>query len=126
MIKFYILLSVLILTLLSCDPAYEIEWKVINNTDKNISIYLKTWQDSIEQFNSLSPHLTLFLLNEPNFGTVKSCIEDTKFTPFQKLRILNSKGDSIKKDISLIKNWKVRNIKDEIAEYTLKINADDF
>lgn len=123
-----ILFKVLLLSFLSCDPYYEIEWYVKNNTENSISIFSKTWQDSIEINNSLSQDSSILLLNDFDNGTVRSHIEymEIKKPPFDHLLIINSKGDSLQKDAYLIDNWNVKNIDDEIVEYTLEIFESDF
>jgi len=123
-----VLFKFLLLSLLSCDPYYEIEWYVKNSTENSISIFSKTWQDNIESFNSLSQDSSILLLYDVDNGVVRSHIEymEIKKPPFENLLIINSKGDSLRKDAYLIENWNIKNIDDEIVEYTLEIFEADF
>lgn len=123
----FIFFLIIVMTFLqSCDPSYKVEWKVINNTDQNITIYSKTWQDNTEKYNSLSPNTTLLLMEEYNIGIVKSQFKYTEETPFYYLLILNSNSDTLKTDVHLTKNWNEKNINNEIAEYTLVVSKDEF
>lgn len=119
-------LFILMISFISCDPDYEIEWKVKNNTQSNISIFSKTWQDSLERYNSLSPSATVLLLNEPNFGVVSSHLEYTERAPFEYLVIINSNNDTLHRNVYLTENWNAKNLDNEVAEYTLEIYEDDF
>lgn len=115
-------------SLISCDPGYEIEWKVKNNSDDSITIFSKTRDFNIERDDTLIPTASVLLLEEYDFGVVRSHIKYMEITipPFEDLIILNSIGDSLQKDVYLIDNWNIKNINDEIVEYTLEIFEDEF
>lgn len=122
-----VFLSTFLILTSSCDPAYDIDYTIDNDTDHSLTISWK-YRDYIET-NYIAGQTKLTIYNHFGLGDdTKGVMEKTNFLPFTELNIKNKNGKTVNKDLLDINNW-VKNYprkNDNTGSIVLYLEENDF
>lgn len=129
--KFPILfMSTLLLSslLVSCDPAYEVDYKIKNNTEASIQI-LMDYQGTVSDTNIISSGMSLVILHHFGIGSnTREYLHDLSVLPME-LSIFDNTGHSYNKSEEDLANWDIYNLErkaDGLGIVQLEIRPEDF
>ncbi len=113
----------------SCDPVYNVDYIIDNQTDQNIRITKKYITETEKATSSISTQTRLIFHTDWGIGnTTKKYLENLNALPFDSLIILNHLGKPLDKDAFDVSNWtKIIPEKDgDIGSITLSVRKEDF
>lgn len=99
-----VLIIFLSLLITGCDPTYQVDYKVINNTEKSIKILVDNY-GTVSDTNVISTGTTLIFFRDFGIGyTTSDYLDNLETLPFG-LSIFDNKGHSYNKSEEDILNW---------------------
>lgn len=111
-----------VLLIMSCDPTYNIDYIIENNSRSSLEITSSMLGDTT--YNLISDQTKLVLFNDFGIGaSTEDEVNRLDGIPFFSLEIRNEDSLLFQKDVFDIDNWR-KNSSD--GEVTLKVNAIDF
>ena len=123
-------LSIIFLTtiLIGCDPAYHVDYKIINNTDASIKILME-YQGTVSDTNMISTGTSLVILEHFGLGSnTREYLHDLTVLPME-LSIFDNTGHSYNKSEEDITNWHIYNLQrkaDGLGVVELTVRPQDF
>ncbi len=124
----YLIILSWILATLCCDPVYDVNYTIENNTDSNIEIITSHIFTSISDTNTISSETSLIIFHDFGIGSsTEDFIEDVTSIPFDTL-IISKNGVLYNKNSLSITNWNKNNPGNNSVEgnILLKIQDSDF
>lgn len=122
--KLTYLLPIFIFLIVGCDPRYDIDIIVENNSNENIQIiYSKYWPNDTSM---ISTGTQLVVSNFFGIGAdTEKKLENLMEIPFDTLEISNRNGVLFSKDIFDISNWEKINPDYDGAQAVLLLRVED-
>ena len=126
-IKLSLSLFLSLLMLSSCDRSrvIEVQWMIINNSNRTIEITSKVSSESNLEFNSIGSDTKLLLNVEELISEPDDVIEGAEFV-FEELIIVNEDGAEITKDVLDINQWSGWEVNESTVRFQLQVRFDDF
>lgn len=127
-IQITIAIALLTMIFTSCDPYYQVEYVIDNQSSQDITI-ISSFSFQIDSDTSrISSGTRLSIFVEDGIGsTSKERLESIITVQFETLKITNPNGVQFKKDHTVIENWSKEYRKDsDIGMMTLPVTDNDF
>ena len=125
-----ILFSAIIISvvLTACDPAYQVDYKVMNDTGKPLTVIVEH-RDQRKDTSIIASETELIFFNDFGIGfSTSDYLDGLTLLPVE-LSLINNNGASFTKDLQDISTWQKfypDKKSNEVGIVQLRVRADDF